>query len=235
MSTSDRPPQFDQYAGKYKEMHRNSIRASGEDPEYFAAYKARVMAKWLGQGPQQQDLRVLDFGCGVGGSVPHLRDAFPRASIRGVDPSAESIRMATENCGQIADFSVLDAAHLDFEDATFDVVLVACVFHHIPVTERANWMAEIRRVLRPGGHAFIFEHNVLNPLTVKAVKDCPFDEDAILLPRKELMALTRDAGFRSMSHRYIVFFPHFLSMLRRTEPALGWLPLGAQYFVHASP
>lgn len=235
MSTPGKRPEFDQYAGKYREMHKDSTRASGEDPEYFAAYKAKVMADWLGADAKRDGLRVLDFGCGVGGSIPHLRGAFPGALIQGADPSSESVRMAAENCGAQAEFSVINGLRLDFEDARFDVVLVACVFHHIPVPERAAWMSELRRVLRPGGHAFIFEHNMLNPLTVKAVKDCPFDEDAVLLPRAELLSLTRDAGFGSTSSRYIVFFPRLLSMLRPAEPVLGWLPLGAQYFVHASP
>ncbi|UNK48888.1 methyltransferase domain-containing protein [Lysobacter sp. S4-A87] len=235
MSMPGKRPKFDQYAGKYEELHKASTRASGEDPEYFAAYKANVMASWLGAAAGTPGLRVLDFGCGVGGSIPHIRNAFPAATIHGADPSPESVRMAEENFGSSAGFSVIEGTRLGFEDAQFDVVLVGCVFHHIPVEERAAWMGEIRRVLRPDGHAFIFEHNMLNPLTMKAVRDCPFDDDAILLPRAELLSLARRAGFSSTTSRYIVFFPRFLSMLRPVEPSLGWLPLGAQYFVHASP
>ena len=230
--TEEKKAQFDQYAGKYEDMHRQNIRASGEDPEYFAAYKAKVLADWFGkQG--LATLRILDFGCGIGGSIPHLRSAFPAAHIEGRDPSQESIRVARETHGDKAVFDVVAGTRLDLADAAFDVVFVACVFHHIPPAERSAWMRELRRVLKPGGHAFIFEHNVLNPLTVKAVKDCPFDEDAILLPRRELLALAREAGFASDRARYIVFFPRLLSLLRPVEPALGWLPLGAQYFVHA--
>jgi len=231
--SENKKAQFDQYARRYEDLHRENISASGEDPEYFAAYKAKVLADWFGKR-RHDELRILDFGCGIGGSTPHLRSAFPSASIKGVDPSAESIRIARDTHSDKAEFGVVDGASLELPDAYFDVVFVACVFHHIPPPERAQWMKEIRRVLKPGGHAFIFEHNVLNPLTVKAVKDCPFDEDAILLPRGELLSLTRDAGFGSNQARYIVFFPRFLSFLRPAEPALGWLPLGAQYFVHAT-
>jgi hypothetical protein len=94
-------------------------------------------------------------------------------------------------------------------------------------------MQEIRRVLKPGGNVFVFEHNVLNPLTLKAVRDCPFDEDAILLPRRELLGLARNAGFASFKARYIVFFPAPLAFLRPLEPTLGFIPFGAQYVVRA--
>ena len=94
-------------------------------------------------------------------------------------------------------------------------------------------MAEIRRVLKSGGQAFIFEHNVLNPLTLKAVRECPFDEDAILLPRAELLGLARREKFEAVRSRYIVFFPHMLSLFRPMESAMGWIPFGAQYVVHA--
>jgi hypothetical protein len=73
---------------------------------------------------------------------------------------------------------------------------------------------------------------MLNPLTLKTVRDCPFDEDAILLPRSELLGLTRRAEFDGVRCRYIVFFPHLFSLLRPLEPAMSWIPFGAQYVVH---
>ena len=95
-------------------------------------------------------------------------------------------------------------------------------------------MRELQRVIKPTGQIFVFEHNMLNPLTVKAVKDCPFDEDAILLPRSELLGLARDAGFTDIRVRYVVFFPRVLAVFRPLEPFLGWVPLGAQYVLQAS-
>lgn len=226
-------PEFDQYAGRYDAMHRESIRASGEPPEYFAAYKAtyigRHMRKQATAGGQA--IEVLDFGCGVGNSLAHLRREFPDAKIHGADPSAESIRRAEAAYPLIASLATIDGDRLPYNDDQFDIVLAACVFHHIPPVERARWMGEIVRVLKPGGHSFVFEHNALNPLTMKAVRDCPFDEDAILLPRRELLSLSRDAGLDEATARYIVFFPHALATFRGLEPSLGWLPLGAQYVV----
>lgn len=225
--------EFDRYAETYTDLHRASIRASGEEPQYFSRYKAQYMACVLGSAKGASALDVLDFGCGVGNSIPHLREAFPHAQLVGVDPSGESIELARGTHAGAAAFRVNAESAIPYPDHSFDLVQVACVFHHIRPPERLHWMQEIRRVLKPGGNVFVFEHNVLNPLTLKAVRDCPFDEDAILLPRRELLGLARNAGFASFKARYIVFFPAPLAFLRPLEPTLGFIPFGAQYVVRA--
>lgn len=227
--------EFDRYAADYSALHAANIKASGEEPSYFAAYKAGFVARRLAAGASPATSpAVLDFGCGIGNSIEHLHAALPTATLHGADPSSASIELAVAAHGQSASFTVIDGNRLAYADAAFDVVFVACVFHHIAPAQRLHWMRELRRVLRPSGRIFIFEHNVLNPLTVKAVKDCPFDEDAILLPRHELLGLARQAGFGAVGASYIVFFPHALAALRPLERALCWLPLGAQYVVHAA-
>lgn len=225
-------PEFDRYAEQYTDLHRASIRVSGEDPAFFAAYKAGYMAARLGDEARTKPLSILDFGCGVGNAIAHLHRAFPAASLYGADLSGESIRLAIESHAREATFNTIENARLPHEDESFDVVMAACVFHHIPPAERVHWASEIRRVLKPGGHVFVFEHNMLNPLTLKTVRDCPFDEDAILLPRSELLGLVQHAEFNNVRCRYIVFFPRLLAFLRPLEPTMGWLPFGAQYVVH---
>lgn len=228
-------PEFDRYADRYTDMHRASIRASGEEPSYFSRYKARYMAAALGSGAAARSMDVLDFGCGIGNSIPHLREAFPAARLHGVDPSGESVQRAQRVHADKAQFLTSDDdERLPYDTRSFDVVQAACVFHHIPPAQRGHWMREIHRVLRPGGQLFVFEHNVLNPLTVKAVHDCPFDEDAILLPRREALGLFRNAAFSDIRARYIVFFPAALAAFRPLEPLFGLVPFGAQYVVHAA-
>jgi SAM-dependent methyltransferase len=114
------------------------------------------------------------------------------------------------------------------------LAVAACVFHHIPPQDRLHWTRELNRVLKPGAQFFIYEHNPLNPLTRKVVRDCEFDEDAILLPLQESRELLLQAGFDDISHDYIVFFPRILGFLRPIERLLRSLPLGAQYAVRGT-
>lgn len=227
-------PAFDRYAENYTDLHRANVSASGEEPSYFSRYKARYMARAVGRAQAERPLVLLDFGCGVGNSIPHLREAFPHAALHGVDPSGESVRVAEAAHANSAAFGITDGREIPYADCFFDLVQVACVFHHIVPADRSHWIGEIRRVLKPGGSLFVFEHNVLNPLTLKVVRECPFDEDAILLPRRELLGLARSAGFADVHARYIVFFPAALAFMRPLEPALGLVPFGAQYVVRAT-
>lgn len=223
-------PHFDPYADRYRELHAESVRVSGDEPAYFAAYKARYMAGSLGTEAALRPLDLLDFGCGIGGSIPHLATCFPEARLYGVDVSGESLDRARQaHPGAV--FSLIEGNRLPLDDASVDVAMAACVYHHIAPEQRVGWTRELKRVLRPGGHAFIFEHNPLNPVTQKVVRDCPFDDDAILLPRTESQSLLQLAGFRDVDVEYIVFFPRALAWLRPLERAMGWLPLGAQYVV----
>lgn len=227
-------PEFDRYADRYTDLHRASIHASGEEPAYFSRYKAQYMASRSARRHGGRPIDVLDFGCGVGNSIPHLRVAFPEARLHGVDPSGESVQLAERMHGGEATFRVNTDSTLPYDDHSFDLVQVACVFHHIKPQQRDHWIREIKRVLKPGGEVFVFEHNVLNPLTVKAVRDCPFDEDAILLPRRELLRRLRTAGFSTISVRYIVFFPAVMKFLRPLESWLGLVPFGAQYVIRTT-
>ena len=93
----------------------------------------------------------------------------------------------------------------------------------------------MRRVLKPGARFFLFEHNPLNPLTVRVVRNIPFDRGVVLLRPSYAVGLMQDAGFRASPPHYYFFFPRFLRTLRPLERFLSQVPLGAQYFVVGQP
>lgn len=227
--------EFDKFADDYRALHQANLAPSGEEPEYFAEYKVRDLARLLrARAPTLADGRLLDFGAGVGSSLPFLRKYLPRAHLTCVDVSTRSLAVGMARFAQEADFVAFDGGRFPFAEATFDCVFAGCVLHHVAPVEHGCLFAELRRVLRPGGQLMIYEHNPLNPLTVRTVKACPFDDDAILLRAGTLSATLQASGFREPRIRYRVFFPHALRWLRPLEDGLGWLPLGAQYYVIAS-
>ncbi|MBN9159767.1 MAG: hypothetical protein BGO98_26755 [Myxococcales bacterium 68-20] len=93
---------------------------------------------------------VLDIGCGTGRLTRWIGERLgSRGSVVGIDPLVERIRLARSHGGAVR-FEVGQAEALDaFEDASFDAVCMSSVLHW--VTDKAKALAEIRRVLRPGG------------------------------------------------------------------------------------
>jgi ubiquinone/menaquinone biosynthesis C-methylase UbiE len=225
--------EFDKFADEYRELHAQSIALSGEAPEFFAEYKVRdtvALAHEMGLTP---GLRILDFGAGPGNSIPHFRRFLSDCDLTCLDVSRKCLAVAQRRFPGKAHLVAFDGVTIPFPDRHFSVAFSACVFHHIPRAEHQRLLSELLRVLKPGGFAAIFEHNPFNPLTRQAVRECPFDDNAILVPAHALVHEMKSVGFAHVRQRYRVFFPRQLRLLRTLEPYLTWLPLGAQYYVAA--
>jgi SAM-dependent methyltransferase len=227
--------EFDKFADEYLATHRANTALTGEDPEYFARYKVEAVAARLKRLGLPAPQRVLDFGCGIGNSAPHLRAAFPGAAIVGLDVSERSLAVARQRFPGAADFRRYEGgAQIPLEPG-FDLVFSACVFHHIEAAEHVSLFAALRGLLAPGGRLAVFEHNPWNPVSRYIVATCPFDEDAVLIPAPEFARRQKAAGFREVDVAYTGFFPGPLKALRPLERAMARLPLGAQYYTLARP
>src|SRR5215471_15671660 len=150
--------EFDKFAAEYRSLHAENIKASGEDPEYFAEYKVVDLARDSERlGALTTAPRVLDFGAGVGYSVPFFARHMPAARVTCLDVSQKSLEIGAAKHGNAADFRHFDGKRIPYPDGTFDVALASCVFHHIPHEEHVALLAEIRRVLAPNGLLLVFE------------------------------------------------------------------------------
>ncbi|MFH5923532.1 class I SAM-dependent methyltransferase [Roseomonas xinghualingensis] len=225
--------EFDSVAEDYDSQHRANIAITGEDPAFFSEYKIAALRGIAASYGTRVD-RILDFGSGIGNSIPFFRRFFPEARLICTDTSARSLEMSQERFPDgREDYRVVAGEAVPAPDSEADLSFSACVFHHIPHEEHVHWLRELRRATRPGGIISIFEHNPLNPLTVRAVNTCPFDANAKLIRASELVRRLEEAGWRDASVRYHVFFPRALAALRPLEARLEWCPLGAQYSVSA--
>ena len=225
--------EFDRFADEYTATHAGNIRLSGEDPDYFARYKIEeVRRRWEAEG-RTEPSAVLDFGVGIGNSLPHLARLFPRAEVTGVDVSQRSLQVAAHRFPGVARLLAYDGATIPLPGGSFDLIFSACVFHHIDGAEHAAVFAELHRLLRPGGLMVVFEHNPVNPATRYIVATCPFDENAVLLPAPALKKSQAAAGFHKVAVAYTGFFPGPLRALRPLERFMTALPLGAQYYTVA--
>lgn len=211
---------FDGYAGDYEALLREMV-GGFDDPSYFASYKIEILLRKLAIAPA----RVLDFGTGVGRSLPFFRAAFPTAELHGFDPSQESLAYAARACP-------VARLHARWETvgAGYDLVFLAGVLHHLPPEEAPDWLARLRAVTAPGGTVAIFEHNLRNPVTRRLVRRSPYDRDARFYSPAEVEGLLAGAGWREARSEYCLFFPALLRALRPLEKRLGRWPCGGQFF-----
>ncbi len=100
--------------------------------------------------------RMLDFGCGCGRVIRHLRH-LP-TEFHGCDSNPVAVEWCAENL-PFARFSVnaLESP-LDYDAESFDVVYAFSVFTHLTLTLQSHWMHELRRVLKPNGVLVISLH-----------------------------------------------------------------------------
>lgn len=224
---------FDAFALSYRSTVEESIGFVGQSWEFFARAKAdKLLELMTAHGLTARRCSLLDVGCGVGGMDGVLAGAV--GNLVGVDVSAASIDEARRRHPDVT-YKVYDGTRLPFPTGHFDVTFAACVMHHVPPEQWDPFVSDLHRVTRAGGLVAIFEHNPANPLTRRAVKACPFDEDAVLLRRRSVTASCRRAQATVLAEQYMTFFPFGSRLARKAEDALGWLPLGAQYVVASTP
>lgn len=217
---------FDELAGNYDELLNDPLRERfAVGSAFFIQQKCRVVAERLSHLGGGRTLRVLDAGCGQGTAFQFLS---PAHRVFGCDVSPAMLCEAASR-GPVA---LQEPLTLPFADATFDAVYAFCVYHHIPLADQARHLGELRRVVAPGGEVMVFEHNPYNPITARIFRRAPIDQGCEMIPPPALRRLFREAGFRDLTHGYLLFVPEPLyPLLGFVERALVKLPLGGQYFV----
>lgn len=91
--------------------------------------------------------RVLDYGCGWGDITWAMSRSHP--DIHALDVDERRVEFAQREYAPLP-FSVCGAGNVDFPDASFDIVVSVVVLPFVP--DDAAYVAETRRVLKPGGH-----------------------------------------------------------------------------------
>lgn len=220
--------EFDDYARNYDRALNRGLELSGESKEYFAHERVRWLATRLsdlGVG----HARVLDYGCGTGGTSPELLEQLDARMVVGVDPSRESLDVARK---AHADARLHFATPNDLvPSGQFEVVYCNGVFHHVEPEQRLEALRYLYRSLAAGGYLGLWENNPWNPGTRLVMRRIPFDRDAKLLSPAHTRQLLTRAGFDVLRTDFLFVFPRVLSAFRPLEARLTRVPAGAQYMV----
>jgi ubiquinone/menaquinone biosynthesis C-methylase UbiE len=136
----------------------HDVAARDYDAKWGVDFGAIGRAQVLGKvrkllGPRPGPFaRALEIGAGTGYFTLNLMQegVIGEAVCTDVSPGMlEALRGNAARLGLDVETAACDAAHLPFDDASFDLVLGHAVLHHLPELDRS--FAEFRRVLRPGG------------------------------------------------------------------------------------
>lgn len=101
-----------------------------------------------------KQVKVLDVGCGVGGTSRYLaKNLGPKAEVTGITLSPNQVaraqELAVEQDVPNAKFTVMNALEMDFPDNSFDIVWACESGEHMP--DKKKYIEEMMRVLKPGG------------------------------------------------------------------------------------
>lgn len=186
-------------------------RAPDPDWDYYPTYLAKLDAvrRWLDALPASA--RVLDAGCGEGVLVDEYAG---RLAIEGIDPNYASDRVTTGSL-----------TALPYDDAAFDRALCLDVLEHLTFEDQPRALAELHRVLKPGGELLVSipnlahlqsrVHFLLTGRLIRTASEIKHPGDR---PAEDYVALARRAGFTLVARRGIFPTVPVLTRLIRRHP-----------------
>lgn len=166
---------------------------------------------------------VLEVGVGKGLQLTYFLDRMPDdCRYTGVDIAEAPLREARERLApRLQERVRLQPAvgeQLPFEDSTFDAVFCVDVLHH--AASQASMLAEMRRVVRPGGRVICVEPNPLHPANLVYLRD-PIEKGLFQLTPTHAREWAQHAGLvEARLENLPVFFPSFPSALENVYGTL---------------
>ena len=144
---------------------------------------------------QPEARAILEVGCGEGAVAERLTARYPNARYLGVDLCAAPGRLYE---GDRAVFRREPVQHTASQSpASFDLVVIADVLHHVPQTERPSLLGALRRACRPGGLVVVKDwtkdRSLQTALALFADRHITQDEDVALMPPDAFRDLLAEA------------------------------------------
>lgn len=158
---------------------------------------------------------VLDVGCGTGSLAISAKEQVGRkGEVHGIDASPEMIDVAHRKAGKSSkdiDFQVGLIENIKFPDDRFDVVLSSLMMHHLPGEDlKRRGLAEINRVLKPGGRLLIVDLEPPKKGILKHIMNHILGHHMMSTDIRQLPAIVESVGFTEVkvdrtSHRILSF------------------------------
>ena len=162
---------------------------------------------------------VLDVGCGTGGvTLPARQRVGAAGKAAGIDPAAEMIAVARQKAqrkGLEIDFRIGVIEALPYPDGSFDAVTSSLMMHHLPQPLQVKGLAEIYRVLKPGGRLLIADMASPKSSTSQRVLTALALHHGLKLGVEDLRDILKGAGFGEITQLEQRFF--IIGFVRATK------------------
>ena len=164
------------------------------DTFFFRGQWRKLRQKTVNVARLQPGEQVLDVGCGTGTlALEAARHVGTTGRVVGIDPSQQQIARARSKAARRklpVDFQIGVIEQLPFPDQTFEVVLSTLMMHHLSAPLKRQGLAEIARVLKPGGRLIIADFKLKKERKGQAAR---FHAGGSSM--HDLAAMVVDAGF----------------------------------------
>lgn len=153
---------YDPRSGIPPPMLRFRVHGALDENSYIGVGQAvaQIIVTELGRiNVSLENLHVLDFACGPGRVMTALARMATSCQFHGSDIDAEAIAWAQEHLAHIGRFQKNSAKPPSrYQDGTFDLVYTISLFTHLDERSQFDWLEDLRRVLKPGGHLLATLH-----------------------------------------------------------------------------
>ncbi|MEM1261293.1 MAG: class I SAM-dependent methyltransferase [Pseudomonadota bacterium] len=169
--------------------------------------------------------QILDLGCSIGQGTTALKTRFPDANVIGVDIGLPLLRYAHMRATDLdvdVEFQHALAEQLPYGDSSQDAVFAFILFHEVPETSFSEIVAEVFRVLRPGGTFTVVDAPNSRAMPAPNRMWMAFDAKYNCEPyspafvASDFQGLLTDAGFSDIEQQPT---PTFLSQTTAVKPA----------------
>lgn len=135
-------------------MSRGNLAIAGS--LYYADLIVDALAR---AGMELEDgMRCLDFGCSSGRVVRGLASAYPGCEWHGCDPIESAVTWARDHILQADFVHSPEQPPLPYDDGKLDLAFAISIWSHFAERDAIAWLAEMRRIVRPGGMLLLTTH-----------------------------------------------------------------------------
>lgn len=163
---------------------------------------------------------VLDFGCGCGRVMRHWK-SLKGPRLYGCDYNLELIHWCQRNLGDFAEFRTNNLTPpLEYKDESFDFIYAISVFTHLTEKLQHDWIAEMVRILRPGGVFLITIHGESQLYKLKSEERKRFLDGKLVVRKAAVAGSNACSAYHPESY--------VRSKLARWLKVLDFVPRGAR-------